>query len=367
MKYLILCFVLLPTIGFSAVGKITEQVNAVPSIQRDKQTISGAKGTGVEMNDAIKTTSGKVGITFADDTKVEINENSRLVIDDFVYDPKAKTGKLAMKVALGTVRYASGQIAHNNNQNVNINTPTATVAVRGTDFTATVDEVGASTIILLPTCPGNIIPVDVLKDCYTGIIDVITDGGIVTLTRPFEATKVYDRSLAPMKPVVLNLLNFDMLNNMLIVSPPQEIKKEEDKQKSSRVNVLSVDFLRENSLVNALDTQQKQVFQDKLSRNLLDQNFLANMLDIINAQLAAQLDLLNNSKSGLLPDYVATSGVVAEVDDVSVTLFRNDGSNTQSVTVPKNQNSTIKQLQGSVEITNRVNSGGSTVIILRQN
>ena len=367
MKYLILCFVLLPTIGFSAVGKITEQVNAVPSIQRDKQTISGAKGTVVEMNDAIKTTSGKVGITFADDTKVEINENSRLVIDDFVYDPKAKTGKLAMKVALGTVRYASGQIAHNNNQNVNINTPTATVAVRGTDFTATVDEVGASTIILLPTCPGNIIPVDVLKDCYTGIIDVITDGGIVTLTRPFEATKVYDRSLAPMKPVVLNLLNFDMLNNMLIVSPPQEIKKEEDKQKSSRVNVLSVDFLRENSLVNALDTQQKQVFQDKLSRNLLDQNFLANMLDIINAQLAAQLDLLNNSKSGLLPDYVATSGVVAEVDDVSVTLFRNDGSNTQSVTVPKNQNSTIKQLQGSVEITNRVNSGGSTVIILRQN
>ena len=367
MKYLILCFVLLPTIGFSAVGKITEQVNAVPSIQRNKETISGAKGTGVEMNDAIKTTRGKVGITFADDTKVEINENSRLVIDDFVYDPKAKTGKLAMKVALGTVRYASGQIAHNNNQNVNINTPTATVAVRGTDFTATVDEVGASTIILLPTCPGNKIPVDVLKDCYTGIIDVITDGGIVTLTRPFEATKVYDRSLAPMKPVVLNLLNFDMLNNMLIVSPPQEIKKEEDKQKSSRVNVLSVDFLRENSLVNALDTQQKQLYEDKLSRNLLDQNFLANVLDIINAQMAAQLDLLNNSKSGLLPDYVATSGVVAEVDDTSVTLFRNDGSNTQSVTVPKNQNSTIKQLQGSVEITNRVNSGGSTVIIVRQN
>jgi hypothetical protein len=366
MKYIILCFVFLPTLALSAVGKITEQVNAVPSIQRDKETISGAKGTGVEMNDAIKTTRGKVGITFADDTKVEINENSRLVIDDFVYDPKAKSGKLAMKVALGTVRYASGQIAHNNNQNVNINTPTATVAVRGTDFTATVDEVGASTVILLPTCPGNRIPIDVSKDCYTGIIDVITDGGIVTLTKPFEATKVYDRSIAPMKSVILNL-GFDMLNNMLIVSPPKEIQKEEDKQRSVHVNALSVDFLKENSLVNALDAQQKEVFQDKLSRNLLDQNFLANVLDIINAQMAAQLDLLNNSKSGLLPDYVATSGVVAEVDDNNVTLSRNDGSNTQSVTVPKNQNSTIKQQQGSVEIINRVNSGGTTVITLRQN
>jgi sorbitol-specific phosphotransferase system component IIBC len=91
------------------------------------------------------------------------------------------------------------------------------------------------------------------------------------------------------------------------------------------------------------------------------------VLDIINAQMAAQLDLLNTSKSGLLPDYIATSGVIAEVDDNNVTLFRNDGSNIQSVTVPKNQNSTIRQQQGSVEIMNRVNSGGSTVITLRQN
>jgi hypothetical protein len=366
MKYFILCFVILPSFAFAAVGKITEQVNAPPSIQRDKQTLSGAKGTGVEMNDAIKTTRGKVGITFADNTHVEVNENSRLVIDDFVYDPKAKSGKLAMKVALGTVRYASGQIAHNNNQNVNINTPTATVAVRGTDFTATVDEVGASTVILLPTCPGNRIPVDVLKDCYTGIIDVITDGGMVTLTQPFQATKVYDRSIAPMKPIIVNL-SFDMLNNMLIVSPPKEIKKQEEQTRMAQGGALNVDFLKENSLVNALDTQQKDLFQDKLSTNLLDQNFLANVLDIINAQMAAQLDLLNTSKSGLLPDYIATSGVVAELDDTSVNLSRNDGSNMQSVTVPKNQNTTIRQQQGSVEILNRVNTGGSTVITLRQN
>jgi hypothetical protein len=83
--------------------------------------------------------------------------------------------------------------------------------------------------------------------------------------------------------------------------------------------------------------------------------------------MAAQLDLLNNSKSGLLPDYNATSGVIAEVDDNNVTLSRNDGSNTQSVTTPKNQNSTIKQQQGAVEIINRVNTGGTTVITLRQN
>ena len=103
------------------------------------------------MEDAVKTSQGKVGITFADDTKVQVNENSRLVIDEFVYDPKAKTGKLALNMASGTVRYASGAIAHNNPNRVAINTPTATIAVRGTDFTATVDELGASTVILLPS------------------------------------------------------------------------------------------------------------------------------------------------------------------------------------------------------------------------
>jgi hypothetical protein len=129
--------------AWAAIGTITESVNAPPSIQRKAQTLPGSKGTGLEMMDTVRTTQGKVGLTFADKTKVDITENSKLVIDDFVYDPNSKTGgKLAMKVALGTVRYASGQVAKNNPQAVAINTPTATIGVRGTDFTATVDELG---------------------------------------------------------------------------------------------------------------------------------------------------------------------------------------------------------------------------------
>ena len=81
----------------------------------------------MEMEDAVKTAQGKVGITFADDTKVQVNENSKLVIDDFVYDPKKPAaGKLALNMASGTVRYASGAIAHANPNKVAINTPTAT-------------------------------------------------------------------------------------------------------------------------------------------------------------------------------------------------------------------------------------------------
>jgi hypothetical protein len=163
------------------IGKITEQINTQPLIQRSATTLTGTSGMAVEMLDAIRTTRGKVGITFQDDTRVQVNENSRLVIDDFVYDPKARSGKLALNMASGTVRYASGQIAKNNPQRVAINTPTATIAVRGTDFSATVDELGGSTIILLPSCPAGFR--DVARDCKTGSIEVITDACEVVLAQ----------------------------------------------------------------------------------------------------------------------------------------------------------------------------------------
>ena len=300
---------------------------------------------------------------------MQINENSKLVIDSFVFDPNAKksAGKLAMNVALGTVRYTSGKVAHNNPDSVKINSPTATIAVRGTDFTLTVDELGRSTIILLPACPKGWI--DMERDCATGKIEVITDEGRVIMNQPFQATRVDSKESKPFKPVILNLSE-DQINNLLILSPPKELREsEEDKQKRrlEMRGALDVDFLAENKLVDVLDQQQKEVYQDKLSRNFLDQDFLANVLDVINAQLAAQLDLLGKTKTGLLPDYVPTSGVVVEVDDLQVTLCREGGGDTQCISVPKNQNTTITQTQGPIEIKNRVNAGGNTYINVIQN
>lgn len=352
--------------AMAGIGSITEQVNAPPSIQRANNTITGAKGTGVEMQDSIRTVRGKVGITFEDDTKVQINENSKLVIDDFVYDAKStKGGKLAVKVALGTVRYASGQIAKNNPQAVAVNTPSATIGVRGTDFSATVDEIGASTVILLPSCPFGWI--DIVRDCKTGEIEVTTDVASVILNKPFQATKVENRGAVPLKPVILNLSE-DSINNMLIVNPPKQLRENnnDDRRRSLNQGALDIDFLKETGLVNVLEEQQKEVFQDKLSKNFLDQEFLANILDIINAQLAAQLNLLNSTSSRLLPDWIPTTGVTVELDEPSITLGRDDGSNRMYVTVPTSQNTTIMMTQGSVEIKNRVNGTGTTIITLIQ-
>jgi FecR protein len=210
------------TTARAEIGSVID-LSGTAVIKRGKETISVSKGTLVEMNDKIETKNGVANIRFKDDTSVKITENSSLVIDDFVYDPKnASGGKLSLKAASGTVRYVSGNIAHNNPNSVKINTPTAAIAVRGTDFVMAVDEVGKSLIILMPACE---VEQNVnLKGltCGSGKIDVDNGVGIVNLDQPYQATIVETTANPPLTPVIVNLSNTPIGNN-LIIRPPMTL------------------------------------------------------------------------------------------------------------------------------------------------
>jgi hypothetical protein len=149
---LLLC--LMPEVAHAAVGRVSEQTGSTVEIRRGSNSITSQQNTSVESMDTVLVGSrAEAGITFRDNTRVSIKENSRLVIDSFVFDPnRSDAGRMAMRVTLGTVQYTSGQIARNNRQNLNIATPTATIAVRGTDMAMSVDETGRSFVVLLPSC-----------------------------------------------------------------------------------------------------------------------------------------------------------------------------------------------------------------------
>ena len=178
LRVLVLLLLFFSINSYAGIGTITEEKGSA-EILRKKSKIDAKINSGIESMDTVETVNGVVGITFQDDTRVRVTEHSKLLIDDFVYDPNSKgAGKLAMKVALGTVRYASGAVAKENNRNVAISTPTATVAVRGTAFTMTVDEIGQSLVILLPNADGTV-----------GEIDVKTAVGTVTLATGIKVAK----------------------------------------------------------------------------------------------------------------------------------------------------------------------------------
>lgn len=202
-QWLVIALLALTSGAQANIGKITElQGNAV-EIKRKNQSIKATKDTVIESNDTVSVGSGtKLTITFADNSTAKITENSKLVIDDFVYDPKGSS-KSSMRVTLGTVRMASGGIAKQDSKNVNIKTPTAAIAVRGTDFAMTVTELGESTVVLLPTCPDDKLlqRVELPPNCTCGAIDVETAAGKVSMESPFYATYIANAQEVPLTPV----------------------------------------------------------------------------------------------------------------------------------------------------------------------
>ena len=215
MKYIALSLLLVATAACADIGSVTD-LTGVAIIKRGSNTISIAKGTLVEMNDRVETKNGEVKIKFKDDTTVRVTASSALVIDDFVYDPKTQSGKLGLKAAEGTVRYVSGNIAHNNPNSVNIKTPTAAIAVRGTDFVMSVDETGKSAVILMPTCEvGGGVNLKGLV-CGSGKIDVESGGQIIHMDKPYMATLVETLSAPPLPPVIVELTNTPIGNNLML-------------------------------------------------------------------------------------------------------------------------------------------------------
>ena len=202
------------------IGSVNE-LSGAAVIKRGKETINVTQGITVEQNDKVETKNGKVKITFKDGTTVSVTEHSALIIDDFVYDPKnSTTGKLGLKAAVGTVRYVSGAVAHNNSNAVKINTPTAAIAVRGTDFIMSVNEVGGSMVILMPNCETEQNTNLKGLTCGSGKIDVESGPTKITLDKPFQATLVETFGVPPTPPVVVNLSNTP-INNNLQISPPK--------------------------------------------------------------------------------------------------------------------------------------------------
>lgn len=217
LRLVINLLLLFSTPAFANIGSITEFKGA-GQIKRATKTMPAAKGSGIVKNDTVSTNSqGRFRITFNDSTTVNITENSRLVIDDFIYDGGGKAkGKLGLRVALGTVRYASGKVAKNNPGGVNIRTPTATIGVRGTDFVMTVDEIGRTMVVLLPNCFDDKDPVKNIDKCPVGAIDVTTPSGSVSMDKPFQATVVENASVPPSTPAIVKLDIARLDNNLQV-------------------------------------------------------------------------------------------------------------------------------------------------------
>lgn len=317
---------------------------------RKAKTMPTAPRLPIQSMDTVRTGAGRVKIVFVDQSTVSVTEQSKLVIDSFVYDPNPKKSKMALKFASGTIRFATGKGMPKNN--INLRTPSATIAVRGTDFTSTVDDFGKSLIILLPEADGSV-----------GEITVSNAAGEVVLTKAFQATMVTTYDSAPSQPVILNL-TLDMIDNMMIVSPPKP-KEEEVHAESSKANVLDlseldIDYLQNNEL----ETDDLSI--DLLKNVTFDADLFEDYLANDNLRTAAG-EREGVRITGTEIGYDSQTQIYTMLTEDRIRITRGV-NNVTDIIVPKLQNTLINIIdagKSNVVIIN--NEGGSRIIVDQKN
>jgi hypothetical protein len=349
-----------PTV-FAEIGSISE-LRGIGGVKRTSvdEDLVASLNLQILSYDDVRTGNGRIAIEFLDDSVVRLTEHSSLVIDEFIFDPDPSKSKLALNMASGTARFITGALGKINKENIRINTPTATIAIRGTDFTTTVDEIGRSLVILLPDANGN----------TSGEITVDSLAGTVVLNQPFQATMVSMSESTPTRPVVLANMTLGFIDNLLIVNQPNEIEQAVEDQQQTSSNVLDADFLEENDLDDDSDLSKDELQEEvtRLDIDLLAVDFLQDLLEIIEdlGQKEEAVSELDGVKlEGIVAGFDQQQQVYSFVDGEILNIFR-AVENTVDLELDKSGAYNIEILTAGKQISVTVNGGGENEIVINQ-
>ena len=308
--------------------------------------------------DDVRTGNGRMAIQFLDSSILKLTEHSKVVIDNYIYDPDPSKTKLALNMASGTARFITGKLGGINKNNIRIRTPSASIAIRGTDFTTTVDELGRSLIILLPNPDGT----------SSGEIAVETWSGTEILNEPFQATIVSTFESRPTKAVVLGNITLGLIDNMLIINKPPAIVQAVEEQSGEVKTELDKDFFED---APDLDKDFLEVEEEisRLDIDLLSFDFLVDLLAIVEAGAKKKTtsggDLEGVELTGIIPKYDPTYQTYTFVDGAYLYLVH-QGTNTFDIALDKYAAAYLNIDTAGIVMEIEVNGAGDNTIIIFQ-
>jgi len=106
------------------------------------RTSAKHQGDGVVFREYIETWSDSSAVLrFIDGSHLTVGAKSKVLIDEFVFDPKNAKGNALIDISVGTLRFVTGDMPKGG---VVIKTPTATLTLRGTDVVVHVHPDGTT-------------------------------------------------------------------------------------------------------------------------------------------------------------------------------------------------------------------------------
>lgn len=130
------------------IGNVATVTGNASVIRNDTTTPLKVKDD-IYLNDVVQTgANASLGITFIDNTTFNLKANTKIAIDNYVYEDGGKNNAAIFDVAKGTAAFVAASVAKTGD--MKITTPTATLGIRGTTGLVEVPEGAAA------RTPGNV-------------------------------------------------------------------------------------------------------------------------------------------------------------------------------------------------------------------
>ena len=149
-------FVFLFSINTNADEKLTiekQLVGIVGAISGTVKTETRELKTGdkIYLNETIFAGLGSgTQILLLDQSTFTVGEDSEVVMDTFVFDPKTNDGKIVASVKQGSLKVISGLISKKNPDSLTVKVPEGTLGSRGTEFQTMVSKGKTDTLLIGP-------------------------------------------------------------------------------------------------------------------------------------------------------------------------------------------------------------------------
>ena len=118
------------TVPTDSIGRIEKVVGDV-TVMRNGVAVALHVGDAVYKNDVVQTGGdSSCGIGFPDGTALNLVANTRMALNDYVYDPNGTSNDALFNLVQGGFAFVAGKVAHTGD--MKIGTPVATMGIRGT-------------------------------------------------------------------------------------------------------------------------------------------------------------------------------------------------------------------------------------------
>jgi hypothetical protein len=163
-------------------------VTGSASVTRNDATTPLKVKDDIYLNDIVQTgANASLGITFIDNTTFNLKANTKITIDNYVYEDGGKNNAAIFDVARGTAAFVAASVAKTGD--MKITTPTATLGIRGTTGLVEVPEGAAAnnprnvSVKLYPDADGKVGRIEV-NDRAGARLGFLTQGASGFTIRP---------------------------------------------------------------------------------------------------------------------------------------------------------------------------------------